>query len=78
MSTCARCGATFSCAMVAGEEAAAGAGENINVDGASTLTDADAAPRCWCTYLPAVVALPSEPGGACWCPTCLAAHIAAR
>ena len=86
MSTCARCGATFSCGMVTGEEGAAasvGAIANVgNVGDTATMADAgravDAATaRCWCTYLPAVVALPSEPGGACWCPTCLAAHIAA-
>ena len=73
--------------MVAGEEGAAasvGAIANVDANVGDTATMADAgravdaaAARCWCTYLPAVVALPSEPGGACWCPTCLAAHIAA-
>jgi len=32
---------------------------------------------CWCTLLPAVVALPSAPGSACWCRACLQQHIAA-
>jgi hypothetical protein len=32
---------------------------------------------CWCTLLPAVVALPSAPGSACWCRACLQRHIAA-
>jgi len=93
MSTCARCGAGFSCAMVGGEEAAASRGLSDNVDSgvADTGNVASASPaqspapvsaaasaaRCWCTYLPAAVALPSEPGGACWCPSCLQAHIAA-
>jgi hypothetical protein len=30
---------------------------------------------CWCTQLPAVVAVPEASAG-CWCPACLAAHIA--
>lgn len=87
MSTCARCGANFSCAMVAGEETAAAAplagliakvDDSVNVVSASVSTPASAAAnRCWCTYLPAAVPLPSEPGGACWCPSCLQAHIAA-
>ena len=89
MSTCARCGATFSCAMAAGEEAGAiSAGLAVNVDAKldanvgnqanieSASTSATTAARCWCTYLPAAVPVPSEPGGACWCPSCLAAHIA--
>jgi hypothetical protein len=38
----------------------------------------DGAP-CWCTRLPPVVALPpvGEAAG-CWCPACLAQHIAQR
>jgi len=84
MSICARCGAAFSCAMVAGEEAAATTGPMDEVDGGGEVpvaggvgNPANIAPACWCTYLPAAVPLPSEPGGACWCPSCLAAHIAA-
>ena len=90
MSTCVRCGASFSCAMAAGEEAAAttglidyvdidaGVNADANVGKAANIAPASSAPaRCWCTYLPAAVPLPSEPGGACWCPSCLAAQIAA-
>jgi hypothetical protein len=33
---------------------------------------------CWCTLLPAVVSLPSAPGSACWCRSCLQQHIAAQ
>jgi hypothetical protein len=65
--------------MVAGEAAAATPADNpARVDAtASDLPAWPASGRCWCTYLPAAVALPSEPGGACWCPSCLAAHIGA-
>jgi len=31
---------------------------------------------CWCTALPAAVAVPQEAAG-CWCRACLEAHIAA-
>ncbi len=31
---------------------------------------------CWCAALPTVVPVPGVPGAACWCPTCLRAHIA--
>jgi hypothetical protein len=62
MSTCTRCGATFSCAMVDTAPAAA--------------TSAPVQP-CWCTLLPAAVAVPSAPVG-CWCPACLAQHLAAH
>jgi len=31
---------------------------------------------CWCTTLPAAVPVPEEAAG-CWCPACLASHIAA-
>jgi hypothetical protein len=65
MSTCAQCGATFSCAMVDGDPAAA--------------ADASApAQPCWCTYLPASLPVPSAPGASCWCPDCLKRHIAAQ
>lgn len=83
MSICARCGAAFSCAMAAGEAAAATRGlpDNIDINVADTGNLASPAPgaaaRCWCTYLPAAAPVPSEPGGACWCPSCLQAHIAA-
>ncbi|WP_295999501.1 hypothetical protein [Rugamonas sp.] len=77
MSLCARCGAAFSCAMVAGERAGAAMAGNVDDTATTTTAAADPGPRCWCTYLPAAVALPSEPGGACWCASCLAAHIAA-
>jgi hypothetical protein len=30
---------------------------------------------CWCTQLPPVVAVPEASAG-CWCPTCLAQHVA--
>lgn len=34
---------------------------------------------CWCTELPAVVAVPAADGAAaCWCPVCLKQHIAAQ
>jgi hypothetical protein len=36
----------------------------------------DAAAPCWCTALPAVVAVPGAPA-ACWCPACLQQHITA-
>jgi len=87
MSTCARCGAGFSCAMAGGEEAVAatrGLPDNIDISvddtgnvASSSTAPTPAAARCWCTYLPAAVPVPSEPGGACWCPACLQAHIAA-
>ncbi|MGZ3184318.1 MAG: cysteine-rich CWC family protein [Telluria sp.] len=32
---------------------------------------------CWCTALPAVAPVPPEAAG-CWCPACLARHIAAQ
>jgi hypothetical protein len=61
MSTCTRCGAGFGCAMADGLDE-----------------------PCWCTRLPPVVPLPgaaSEAPGmpifaGCWCPACLAEHIA--
>jgi len=69
MSNCARCGATFSCAM------------------ADAVPATTPAAPCWCTYLPLAVPVPVAAGDAaataaaavgCWCPACLAAHIAAR
>ncbi|MDR7047880.1 hypothetical protein J2X54_000315 [Duganella sp. 3397] len=65
MSTCARCGATFSCAMADADTAAAAV--------------TPAAP-CWCTYLPPAVPVPDNADAAdqvgCWCPACLQQHIA--
>jgi len=62
MSICKRCGASFGCAMVDGGDG-----------------------PCWCTQLPPVVPVPRPDGPgsetdttvdtACWCPTCLKAHI---
>nr|WP_314546462.1 cysteine-rich CWC family protein [uncultured Massilia sp.] len=61
MSTCARCGATFGCAMA--DREGNGSGE-----------------PCWCTQLPPVVPVPTPDGqgqpAGCWCPACLAQHIA--
>jgi hypothetical protein len=59
MSLCTRCGASFSCAMV----------DNTNDSTGST------GGACWCTTLPAAVAVPAEATG-CWCRTCLETHIA--
>jgi len=44
--------------------------------GCAMVDGTDGAP-CWCTKLPPVVPLP-VPGaaGGCWCPACLAQHIA--
>jgi Cysteine-rich CWC len=64
MSTCERCGATFHCAMK--DPARTGRGET----------------PCWCTLLPPAVPVPRQEGDdasttvGCWCPACLAAHIA--
>jgi hypothetical protein len=46
--------------------------------GCAMVDGNDGAP-CWCTRLPPVVALPpaGEAAG-CWCPACLAQHIAQR
>ena len=46
--------------------------------GCAMVDGSDGAP-CWCTLLPPVVALPpaGEAAG-CWCPACLAQHIAQR
>jgi len=60
MSLCTRCGASFSCAMV---------------DNGTDSTDSTGS-ACWCTTLPAAVAVPTEAAG-CWCRACLEAHIAA-
>ncbi|MBJ7309381.1 cysteine-rich CWC family protein [Rugamonas sp. CCM 8940] len=62
MSLCARCGATFSCAMA---------------DPAPGADPAKLAEPCWCTYLPASLPVPAVPGSSCWCPDCLRRHIAA-
>jgi hypothetical protein len=65
MSTCSRCGANFGCALADGLDE-----------------------PCWCTRLPPVVPLPPPPPytapaaadkpavPGCWCPACLAEHIA--
>jgi hypothetical protein len=60
MSTCARCGAQFSCAMA-----------DVDPD----VDPAVAAQPCWCTYLPASLPVPSAPSASCWCPDCLKRHI---
>ncbi|MFA9215840.1 MAG: cysteine-rich CWC family protein [Sphingomonadaceae bacterium] len=44
------------------------------------MVDADnAAQPCWCTLLPAVMALPGSAvqDASCWCPVCLRAALAA-
>jgi len=44
--------------------------------GCAMVDGNDGAP-CWCTRLPPVVALPpADEAAGCWCPACLAQHIA--
>jgi hypothetical protein len=46
--------------------------------GCAMVDGSDGAP-CWCTKLPPVAALPLAGDAAgCWCPACLAQHIAQR
>ncbi|MBW8897865.1 MAG: cysteine-rich CWC family protein [Massilia sp.] len=46
--------------------------------GCAVVDGSDGTP-CWCTRLPPVVALPpADEAAGCWCPACLAQHIAQR